>query len=192
VVQVLLRNVQARECNYMPIIVLNLANLPINSATSNAGFEYSVHNAISPKHFYIHDTLPGIYYDLRVRWTTHNPAYEADIGTVAMMVGGTAIALIGLVLAPFTAGLSIKAGAVAYKAIGTGMALGLALAKGAVPVGLALGADAVSGLSRTRMSRQQTTSNGRILKDPIQQYLSFKEPSQSRKQRRSLLREKSM
>jgi hypothetical protein len=125
------------------MIVVNLANLPINSATSNAGFEYSVHNAISPKHFYIHDTVPGTYYDLRVRWTFGSPAYESDISTVAMMIGGTALSLLGLALAPFTAGLSIQAGAVVYQAIGGGMALGLAMAKGAVPLAIALGADSV-------------------------------------------------
>jgi hypothetical protein len=126
----------------MPIIVVNLANLPINSATSNAGFEYSVHNAISPKHFYIHDTVPGTLYDIRVRWTFENPAYESDISTVAMMVGGTAISLLGLVLAPFTAGLSIQGGALVYQAIAGASAVGLAIAKGAVPLTIALAADA--------------------------------------------------
>jgi hypothetical protein len=134
-------NLQRR--NQMPIIVVNLANLPINSATSNAGFEYSVHNAISPKHFYIHDTVPGTLYDLRVRWTFGNPAYESDISTVAMMIGGTAISLLGLILAPFTAGMSIQAGAIAYQAIAGASAVGLAMAKGAVPLGIALGADAI-------------------------------------------------
>lgn len=125
----------------MPIIVLNLTNLPINSATSNAGFNYSVHNAISPNHYYIHDTVPGTFYDIRIRWSLNSPAYESDIAHVVSIVTGVAIGLLGLALAPFTAGWTL--GATGYVWEPTLATVGLAMAKVGAPLTVKLGADGI-------------------------------------------------
>jgi hypothetical protein len=80
----------------MSITVVNLANMPINSATNQASFNYSVHNAISPTHYYVHDTIPG-FYDLRVRWwCARNPEYESEIATVVGIAVGIPLAALGL------------------------------------------------------------------------------------------------
>jgi hypothetical protein len=126
----------------MPIIVLNLTNMPINSATSNAGFNYSVHNSISPKHYYIHDTVPGTKYDIRIRWALSSPAYESDVAKVASIATGVVIGVLGLALAPFTAGMSLGANGITYATAGLGT-MGLAMAKVGLPLGVKMASDAV-------------------------------------------------
>lgn len=95
----------------MSITVVNTTNLPINSATNVANFNHSVHNAINPGEYYIHDTIPGTLYTLRARWFCgENAPYEQDILNLGLTVGGTLLSAVGLVVSALGVGASWATG----------------------------------------------------------------------------------
>lgn len=111
----------------MSITVINMTNAPINSATMIAGLNHSVHNEISPGHYYIHDTVAGSIYQLRNRWWIGNAEYEQNIRAIIMLSLGVPLTAIGVALtvvgampiaAAITAGEAVTAGSIAMTAIG--------------------------------------------------------------------------
>ena len=131
----------------MSITVVNLTNIPINSATNVASFNHSVHNKIGPCEYYIHDTIWGTYYTLRERWfCADNSPYEQDVFGIASTAGSVALAALGLVVAVIGgAAAIILAPATGGASVALGVLIGTAAAYGGTAVGVAGAGFATAG-----------------------------------------------
>ncbi len=138
-----------RKDGYNPvsITVINLANIPINSATNVATFNHSVHNRIGPCEYYIHDTIWGTYYTLRERWfCEYNAPYEQDVFGIVSTAGGVALAALGLVAAVVGAAASvILAVPTGGASIAIGVAIGTSVGYAGTAVGMASGGLVTAG-----------------------------------------------
>jgi hypothetical protein len=109
------------------VTVVNRTNVLINS-TISAGVNYSWCNRLSPRTYYVHEGLAGVY-TLHTRyWMGAASEFSHNIDEIGLFVGAIALGIVGLVLVPFGGGYLLGAAGFLSAAGGmgvTGMALGV-------------------------------------------------------------------
>ncbi len=91
------------------ITVVNFTDAPIQSAVTVASKIHSGINGILPNVYYHHNTLPGTYYDVWVKWYIQGivPEFpESDFPTeIAWYIAGAVVTVLGIVATSLSAGL---------------------------------------------------------------------------------------
>jgi hypothetical protein len=90
------------------VTILNGTNVPINSCIS-AGFNYSWVNKLPPRQFYAHNGAAGVFTLNTNYWLGPSSEFSNNAASIFLWTANMVVAVVGVVLIPFTDGASALA-----------------------------------------------------------------------------------